>query len=204
MITEEKALELLEKRFEKYKKEWKDEIINHSIIVRDLSVFLAGRISGRIDIMFLRSACILHDIGYATAKEKVLHGVEGSDYLQSLGLYRYAKAAERHIGVGISSEDAKKAGLPVKDYRPKSIEEKILCYADNLDFFDKKNMRHIIKDSKAVAERFGKELGDEYRKRTEIFNKHMEDKIGPEGMEEFGRYVKEYNKRLASGCKLKL
>ena len=39
---------------------------------------------------------------------------------------------ERHTGAGIDAEDAKALGLPVKDYTPKSLEERIVAHADNL------------------------------------------------------------------------
>jgi len=39
---------------------------------------------------------------------------------------------ERHIGAGIPSEEAKKLGLPTKDYIPETLEEKIVAYADKL------------------------------------------------------------------------
>ncbi|MEJ2242845.1 MAG: hypothetical protein P8Y18_12015 [Candidatus Bathyarchaeota archaeon] len=42
------------------------------------------------------------------------------------------KIIERHIGGGISSDEAKKLGLPEKDYFPKTLEEKIVAYADKL------------------------------------------------------------------------
>jgi uncharacterized protein len=37
---------------------------------------------------------------------------------------------ERHAGGGISKEEAKKLGWPARNYLPKTLEEKIVCYAD--------------------------------------------------------------------------
>ena len=36
------------------------------------------------------------------------------------------------MGAGLTSEEAVKLGLPPGDYIPKTIEEKIVCHADNL------------------------------------------------------------------------
>ena len=39
---------------------------------------------------------------------------------------------ERHIGAGLSEDEAIKLGLPKKSYIPQTIEEKIVAHADNL------------------------------------------------------------------------
>ena len=39
---------------------------------------------------------------------------------------------ERHIGAGITEEEAIKLGLPEKSYVPVTLEEKIVAHADNL------------------------------------------------------------------------
>ena len=47
---------------------------------------------------------------------------------------RLALIAERHIGAGITKEEAIELGLPPKDYLPVTLEEKIVAHADNLIF----------------------------------------------------------------------
>ncbi len=195
-ITEDETIELLKKQFEKYRPDWKDEILKHSIIVRDLSLFLAGFIKDKVDVDFLGNACMLHDIGYATAKDKIRHGVVGAEFLRGQGLEKYAKACERHIGIGITKDEALELGLGDKDLVPVTIEEKILCYCDNLDFFDKETKIHTIKSSDDVVKRFTEELGSAYKAKTEKFNRMIEYAVGKEGMLEFLRFVKEYNLRL--------
>ncbi len=39
---------------------------------------------------------------------------------------------EKHIRGGLTEEEARELGLPVKDYRLKRIEERIIIYADRL------------------------------------------------------------------------
>jgi uncharacterized protein len=43
-----------------------------------------------------------------------------------------ANIVERHIGTGLSEDDARELGLPVKSYVPQTLEEKIVSHADNL------------------------------------------------------------------------
>jgi len=45
---------------------------------------------------------------------------------------------ERHVGAGITQEEAVKLGLPPRDYVPQTLEEKIVCYADKLISCNKK------------------------------------------------------------------
>lgn len=45
---------------------------------------------------------------------------------------RIIRIIERHIGAGISADEARAMGLPYKDYLPISPEEKIVAHADNL------------------------------------------------------------------------
>jgi uncharacterized protein len=50
---------------------------------------------------------------------------------------RHGLVCERHVGVGISAEDIRRFDLPlpVRDMRPVTVEEQIICYADK--FFSK-------------------------------------------------------------------
>ena len=49
----------------------------------------------------------------------------------------HARTCERHVGVGLAREDILAQGLPLpmRDMVPKTIEEIIICYAD--EFFSK-------------------------------------------------------------------
>ena len=47
-------------------------------------------------------------------------------------LKKVVRIIERHIGAGITAEEAERLGLPKKDYIPQTPEEKIVSYADNL------------------------------------------------------------------------
>ncbi len=107
-----------------------NEIINHCIAVRDVAVRIAQKANARIDLV--EAGALLHDIGRAKT-HTIRHAIEGAKIAKSLGLSEeLVHIIERHIGAGLSSDVAKSLGLPQKEYIPKTIEEKIVCHADNL------------------------------------------------------------------------
>jgi uncharacterized protein len=85
---------------------------------------------------------MLHDIGifYTDAPKigcfgdlpYIAHGYIGRELLEKEGLPMIAPVCERHIGLGISIEEIERNNLPLpkRDMTPRSIEEKIICYAD--------------------------------------------------------------------------
>jgi uncharacterized protein (TIGR00295 family) len=107
-----------------------DEIINHCKAVRDIAVKMA-KITGA-DVKLVESASLLHDIGRSKTHD-LSHAVEGAKIARQMGLPdKLIKIIERHIGAGLSADEAKKLGLPSKNYIPETLEEKIVCHADNL------------------------------------------------------------------------
>jgi uncharacterized protein (TIGR00295 family) len=106
------------------------EVINHCIAVRDLAVKIAKKADANIELV--EAGSLLHDIGRSKT-HGIHHAIEGVKIAKKLDLDEsIIKIIERHIGAGLLSEDTKKLGLPVKDYMPVSLEEKIVCHADNL------------------------------------------------------------------------
>jgi len=99
------------------------------------------------DREFVVQAAVLHDIGIGRTRcpelgctgtmPYVCHGVEGRAILDKLGLFRHGLVCERHVGVGISADQAvrRKLPLPARDMIPLSVEERLICYADK--FFSK-------------------------------------------------------------------
>jgi uncharacterized protein len=90
---------------------------------------------------------MLHDIGILHTASPglgchgkypyICHGFLGRELLDSIGLPEYGLICERHVGVGIKSDDIRNSGLPLpeRDMVPVSLEEQIICYADK--FFSK-------------------------------------------------------------------
>jgi uncharacterized protein len=106
------------------------------------------------DLRFIEEAAMLHDIGIFETqaprihchgtKPYVCHGVIGRDLLEQKGLARHGLVCERHVGVGMTVADIREQQLPLplRDMRPVSLEETIICYADK--FFSKFNGRHEL------------------------------------------------------------
>ena len=175
MITEKEAIALL-KKYSCSKKSF-DIILRHSKLVQKQSLKIADDIirnKHKVDKNFIKVACILHDIGRFECPIKsdkaVLHGIIGSKILRKEGLNKIALVAERHLGAGISKEDIKnqKLDLPLKDYIPATIEEKIITHADNLIFGDK------VGTIKMVVERYRRELGEDVAKKMIKLNDEIE------------------------------
>lgn len=111
------------------------KVIAHCKAVSTLSVDFAKKCEKKglkIDISLVEVGALLHDIGRSKT-HGINHAIVGSRIAKSLNLSKsIVKIIERHIGGGISSDEAKKLGLPEKDYFPKTLEEKIVAYADKL------------------------------------------------------------------------
>ncbi|MFW6040940.1 MAG: HD domain-containing protein [Thermoplasmatota archaeon] len=106
-----------------------EEIIIHSLSVLDRTLELHEIWGG--DIKLLTAGALLHDIG-RTVTHDVRHGIEGGKIIREKGWDdEVARIVERHIGGGITKEEARKIGLPSRSYIPETLEEKIVCHADN-------------------------------------------------------------------------
>ncbi len=88
-----------------------------------------------IDAVFLGG--LLHDIGRSKT-----HGIDHAVAGAAIAIEndfgdKIVNIIERHVGAGITMEEAAVLGLPQKDYLPVTIEEKIVAHADNLVFGSK-------------------------------------------------------------------
>lgn len=167
-LTEKEALRIL-RRHKTSEKAYRS-ILSHSQKVKKIALQISKELKG-IDKNFLATAALLHDIGRfenPPGKEGIMHGVAGFNILRKEGLPRHARAAERHVGSGITKDEAKKLGLPVRSYMPRTKEEKILCYADSLVFGSKLGTLQM------VLKRYRKEVGKALVKRTLKLNKVIE------------------------------
>jgi len=121
-----------------------EEVIEHCIIVTRLAIKI-GRLCGA-DIKIITAGGLLHDVGRSKT-HGILHAVEGSKISRRLGLsIKISNIIERHIGAGITKEDAILLSLPPKDYLPITLEEKIISHADNLIATHRKQrLQEIVK-----------------------------------------------------------
>ena len=107
-----------------------DDVIKHCKCVRDLAIKIAK--IAKADLITVEIGALLHDIGRSKT-HGIYHAFEGVKIAKKNRFpTKIIKIIERHIGAGISKETAVKLGLPPKDYIPRTLEEKIVCHADNL------------------------------------------------------------------------
>jgi uncharacterized protein len=85
-----------------------------------------------VDLNAVRAAALLHDIGRSKV-QTVAHGYVGAEILRERGVDEsVTRIVLRHVGAGISKEEAEKFGFPEGDYVPRTLEEKIVCFADKV------------------------------------------------------------------------
>jgi uncharacterized protein len=109
-----------------------ENVIKHCIAVSKYALEIAEKVKIKVDKELIRKGALLHDMGRCKT-----HGIEhasiGGDIARELGLGEdIARIVERHVGAGIPAQDARKLGLPNKEYCPITPEEKIIAYADNM------------------------------------------------------------------------
>ena len=97
---------------------------------------------GLVDPAFVEEAAMLHDIGVVLCDAPKIHckgthayiehGYLGAEILRQEGLPKHAAVAERHTGTGIAMEQIMREQLPIplQDYTPRTLEERLICYAD--------------------------------------------------------------------------
>jgi uncharacterized protein (TIGR00295 family) len=105
-------------------------VMDHLMAVHDYAMEIAANIDCDPDLV--EAGSLLHDIG-RTRSHGLDHALIGAEILRKEGVdERIVKIVERHIGAGLTPEEAVELGLPPGNYVPETIEEKIVCHADNL------------------------------------------------------------------------
>lgn len=128
-----------------------DNVIEHCEAVYKKAMEIAANFDN-VDKDLIRKGALLHDIGRSKTHD-ITHAIEGVKIAQDYGYDEdVLNIIERHIGAGITENEAEKLGLPIKSYIPQTLEEKIVAHADNLvsgskevdiDFVIKKWKRRI-------------------------------------------------------------
>jgi len=113
----------------------KDDVVAHTTAVARVALPIAEQIRANkheVDVALVHSGALLHDIGRART-HNIDHAGVGAQILRGIGLPEaLCLVVERHTGGGIDPQEARQLGLPIKDYTPRTLEEKIICQADNL------------------------------------------------------------------------
>lgn len=147
----------------------------HSEKVADKAIEIANKIKkAKVDINLIEIGALLHDIG-RTKTHGFKHALIGGKILRQRGFSeKFARICETHILGGLDKGDAKKFGLPERDYLPITLEEKIICLADKHiagtrevsiqhrfnKWFQKYGRSKILLKSKKRIEKIQKEIKD--------------------------------------------
>lgn len=152
-----------------------ENVIKHCEAVADLAIELAKKCIEKgvnVNLELVEIGALLHDIGRAKT-HSVHHAVVGVQIARNLGLPEPIIAIiKRHVGGGITAQEAKRLGWPKDVYIPQTIEEKIVAYADKL-----------IEGSKRVSieetiQKFSKELPPPAIARIRRLHREMSAIIG--------------------------
>ncbi|XHH07764.1 MAG: HDIG domain-containing metalloprotein [Candidatus Bathyarchaeia archaeon] len=123
----EQAIEILQKNGCSAK------VIAHCQAVASLALELAEKLKKKnipVDLALVEAGALLHDLGRSKT-HSVNHAVEGAELARAEGLPEEVICIiKRHVGAGITDEEAQWLGWPKDNYVPQSMEEKIVCYAD--------------------------------------------------------------------------
>jgi len=110
-----------------------DDDVTHSVHVAEKALEIARRIGGNgIDQELVGRGGLFHDLGKAKTHE-MEHGRIGAELSKKIGLPdEITSIMEKHIRGGLTADEARELGLPVKDYTLRRLEERIVIYADRL------------------------------------------------------------------------
>ncbi|MCS3922924.1 uncharacterized protein M2325_001634 [Methanococcus voltae PS] len=116
-----------------------DNVVCHCIAVSAYAYDFTKTLkcSHNLDLDIIILGGLLHDIGRCKSHD-INHGIIGAGILKDMGLLKIANIAETHIGAGITLEESKLLNLPLKNYIPVTLEEKIIANVDNLIFGTKR------------------------------------------------------------------
>lgn len=147
-----------------------EDVICHCKAVRDVALKIAEKTDANMQLV--EAGSLLHDIGRSQT-HGINHAVIGARIAKKLGLSEeIIGIIEHHIGAGLTANVAKSLGLPHKDFMPKTLEEKIVCHADNL--IDDCSRQDI----EVEVERALRENHKEYAMQLVKLHKEISDLIG--------------------------
>jgi len=138
-----------------------ESVVEHCIAVAELALELAldynrresqarSRDRDSVNEKLVFTGALLHDMGRARS-HGLNHGFVGGEIAKELGLEEpVVRIIQRHIGAGITAEEAKEMELPPANFMPETREEKIVACADNLiDGTRRTSIEEAIGDLKA-------------------------------------------------------
>ncbi|MGM9758504.1 MAG: HDIG domain-containing metalloprotein [Parabacteroides sp.] len=157
-------------------------LVSHSRSVADKALEIARKHPVMsLDLTFIEEAAMLHDIGifkcnapsigcYGDAPY-ICHGYLGAELMRAEGFPRHARVCERHTGTGLSLQmiETQQLPLPHQDFRPVTLEEQLICFADK--FFSKTKLmqeKPIEKIKKSLS-KYGEETFAQFEAWCKLF-----------------------------------
>ena len=109
------------------------KVVNHCLAVADFALEISFKLKAKgsqVDLKLVEIGGLLHDIGRSKT-HAVDHSLVGAKIAENLGLpQNVVNIIKRHVGAGITEEEAEELGWPKDNYMPQTLEEKVVCYAD--------------------------------------------------------------------------
>ena len=140
-----------------------EDDINHCIKVAGKALDIGQRTGLKLDMELVGRGALFHDLGKAVT-HAMEHGKIGAEMGKDLELPQaITDIMEKHIRGGLTEEEARELGLPVKDYTLRSLEERIVIYADRLVDIVTDGIIDIGGDETQAEQRF-EEILKEYPK----------------------------------------
>jgi uncharacterized protein len=162
--TREQAIQLL------YRNGCSANVVNHCLTVAKLALETAETLKNKgiaVDVELVEIGALLHDIGRSRT-HGVDHAVEGARIAESAGLPNaIISIIKRHVGGGITADEAEALGWPTDDsYVPATLEEKLVSFADKLVEGSKRvsvevEVEQLFKEGKPEAAERVRKLHDE-------------------------------------------
>ena len=169
------ASEIIDKYYPADNQALRDIYITHARQVAEKALSIARNLSLPLDPKMIEGAALTHDIGIfltdapgieCRGTEPYLrHGILGAEILRNEGApAEWVGVAERHTGAGITRKQIEEHNLPLplRDFMPQTLLERLICYADK--FFSKTKLGHektleevrrsMLKVSPETLERF--------------------------------------------------
>lgn len=152
-----------------------EDAIEHCKKVAEKALEIAVRTGQKIDMELVGRGALFHDLGKAVT-HAIEHGKIGAEMGIDLGLPKaITDIMEKHIRGGLTEEEAGELGLPVKDYALKTLEEKIVIYADRLVDIITDGIVDIGGDEAQAEQRFAEILGEypKYGKNSKTLQRYL-------------------------------
>lgn len=112
-----------------------ERIINHCRTVARVSEAVSDALTAKgrdLNRSAIVGGALLHDIG-RNRTQQVDHGYVGANLLKDEGVDAVVvEIVKKHVGAGIEKEEAASLGFPPGDYIPRTLEEKVVCFADKM------------------------------------------------------------------------